>query len=116
VIHKPPFVRVGEFALERTRAYRLMWKYGLTDWDCEVESLGDGGTRRGLLGNCDFARTTIRLDISHVHRGPWRFVRETILHEIAHALVGPCGHGLKWQRKARELGVSESDIKFHDGL
>lgn len=32
---------------------------------------------------------------------------ETILHEIAHALVGPAeNHGVKWQRKAIELGIA----------
>lgn len=34
-------------------------------------------------------------------------VRETILHEAAHALVGPGhGHNRVWQAKAREIGAS----------
>jgi predicted SprT family Zn-dependent metalloprotease len=34
-------------------------------------------------------------------------VRNTILHEIAHALVGPNhGHGKVWKAKAKELGCN----------
>ena len=33
-------------------------------------------------------------------------VLDVIRHEVAHALVGPGkGHGLEWQRKAREVGA-----------
>ena len=33
--------------------------------------------------------------------------KDTILHEIAHALVGPShGHNAIWRRKAREIGCS----------
>jgi len=33
-------------------------------------------------------------------------VRDTILHEIAHALVGPgAGHGIKWRQQAALIGA-----------
>jgi len=36
-------------------------------------------------------------------------IKNTVLHEIAHAIVGPgVGHHIEWQNKAKELGV-----KFH---
>lgn len=38
-------------------------------------------------------------------------IRETMLHEIAHALAPGDGHGYLWQRKARELGVKPSPCK-----
>jgi hypothetical protein len=110
---KYPYLCVGWHARELTCAYRLLWKYGLTDWECDVASL-----EWNVQGDCDFTRKMIRLDHSHVYWRPRRVVRETILHEIAHALVGrkPKPHGIRWQRKARELGVSERDINFHAAL
>lgn len=34
-------------------------------------------------------------------------VRDTILHEIAHALAGPkAGHGIVWKKIAKEIGAS----------
>ena len=34
-------------------------------------------------------------------------INDTILHEIAHALVGPGnGHNLKWKKKAKEIGCT----------
>ena len=48
----------------------------------------------------------------HVREHSWLGIRETILHEIAHAQGHPLdGHGLRWQRRARLLGVSEADIR-----
>ena len=38
----------------------------------------------------------------------WTVVRNTVLHELAHALVGPGHHhDYVWKRKARELGCSD---------
>jgi hypothetical protein len=33
-------------------------------------------------------------------------VRDTILHEIAHAIAGPHGHNWKWKQVARQLGAN----------
>lgn len=56
-------------------------------------------------GSCSASR--INLNIYHALENDWSAIRNTILHEIAHALVGP-GHGHRkdWQDKARELGVT----------
>lgn len=44
---------------------------------------------------------------------PLEEVRDTILHEIAHALAGPGeGHGREWQRIAREIGGSGERMSF----
>jgi predicted SprT family Zn-dependent metalloprotease len=32
------------------------------------------------------------------------FVNQIILHEVAHALTGPVGHGSQWLKMARALG------------
>jgi len=42
-------------------------------------------------------------------------VLDTILHEIAHALVGPGhGHGFVWKQKAKEIGCN-GDRLYHSG-
>ena len=40
-------------------------------------------------------------------------VRDTILHEIAHALVGPLGHDNAWAAKATEIGVRNFHVLDH---
>ena len=57
------------------------------------------------IGICHKDR--IEFDLHYALRAPPHDIRNVILHEIAHALVGP-GHGHRehWQNKARELGVT----------
>lgn len=38
-------------------------------------------------------------------------IRDTMLHEIAHALTPGDGHGAKWKSKARELGIKPDRCK-----
>lgn len=38
-------------------------------------------------------------------------IRETMLHEIAHALTPGAGHGPRWVAKARELGIARPTPK-----
>lgn len=110
-----------EFSKKRlAKARSLIEKHGLKDWRCEVKSLGQVHRfdNRGVIpgsriwGECDCHGKTIYLDSQHVRRGTWRELRNTIIHEIAHALT-PLDmiHGVRWQRKARGLGVFESSIR-----
>jgi predicted SprT family Zn-dependent metalloprotease len=59
------------------------------------------------MGLCVFHRRRIELSIHFVERdNPLEEIRDTILHEIAHALVGPGhGHDEVWQRKCVEIGA-----------
>jgi predicted metal-dependent hydrolase len=58
-------------------------------------------------GTC--SSTTITLQLEFVLMKNMSEIRNLLLHEIAHAIVGvPSGHRLEWQLKAEELGV-----KFH---
>lgn len=67
-------------------------------------------------GVCRFDRRQIGLSGPLTARMEEDVVRDTILHEIAHALVGPRhGHDAVWKRQARALGCSaerrlDSDI------
>jgi len=40
-------------------------------------------------------------------------IRDTILHEIAHVLVGPLGHDNAWAAKATEIGVRDFHVLNH---
>lgn len=58
-------------------------------------------------GTCSL--TTITLQLEFVLKYNMYEIKNTLLHEIAHAIVGvKCGHRLEWQLKAKEFGV-----KFH---
>lgn len=65
----------------------------------------DGACNRA--GLCSFRRKRISLSAELTQKATNAQVRETILHEIAHALVGPAvGHSEKWRTKARSIGCS----------
>ena len=80
-------------------ARRLMKKHGLADWLLRL----DNAKRRA--GMCKHSTKTISLSVPLVRIRSDDNVRNTILHEIAHALVGPGhGHDYVWRRKAIEIG------------
>lgn len=63
----------------------------------------DNAKRRA--GACDFARHRITLSRYLSARYDDHTNRQTILHEIAHALVGAeAGHNAQWKRSALSLG------------
>lgn len=83
----------------RVLAEGLMRQHHLTRWVLVF----DGA--RARAGVCRFARHEIGLSrvLTALH-GP-DLVRETVLHEIAHALVGPQhAHDAVWQATARAIG------------
>jgi predicted SprT family Zn-dependent metalloprotease len=85
----------------RALATRLMREHGLPDWRLVFDN---ARTRAGV---CRAGRREIGLSrvLTELHTDAE--VRDTILHEIAHALVGPDhGHDAVWRAKAREIGCS----------
>ena len=45
-------------------------------------------TATARAGICRYTSRTVALSVSYVLRAPWRDIRDTLLHEIAHAIVG----------------------------
>lgn len=83
----------------RVLARALLDVHGLTDWQVVIDR---AKTRAGI---CRYESRTIGISgpLAAVH--PDDVVRDTILHEIAHALVGPeHGHDRIWQQAARQIG------------
>ncbi|HEY7425103.1 MAG TPA: SprT-like domain-containing protein [Gemmataceae bacterium] len=84
----------------RKLALELMTRHGLHDWNFGFNR------RKRAMGLCRYAARTIELSIYLVDRNGAEEVRDTILHEIAHALVGSeHGHDAVWKRKCLEIGA-----------
>jgi len=67
------------------------------------------------FGKCSFKRKEIILSAPLVRLASEVHVRNTILHEIAHALAGPnFGHGPRWRMFARKIGSSTSRTYSRD--
>ena len=82
-------------------ASKLMQAHGLVGWQIKL----DHARRRA--GQCDYANKTISFSRLYILHADAEHIRDTILHEIAHAIVGPHhGHDAVWQQKAREIGCS----------
>lgn len=76
-----------------------MNEHGLHHWAFQF----DHSVRR--FGVCRFGTQTISLSKRLVELNDEARVRNTILHEIAHALVGPGhGHDYVWKIRARQIG------------
>ena len=82
-------------------ARRLMADHELHGWTVVADR---AKTRAGV---CRFGKRQIGLSRPLTELHSEEEVRDTILHEIAHALVGPeHGHDRVWRAKAREIGSS----------
>lgn len=85
----------------RSLARGLLDLHGLQDWTLVLDR---AKTRAGV---CRPHRREIGLSAHLTRLHPEEEVRDTVLHEIAHALVGPRhGHGPVWRAKALEIGCS----------
>jgi len=81
----------------------------------------DRGTKR--IGACHFKRDSeckryvSSISFSHHWAGllDEKDIRDTILHELAHAIAGfEAGHGPRWKAAARRIGANPT--RTHDGI
>lgn len=85
----------------RAHAEELVARYLDAPWSFRY----DNAKRRA--GLCDFTNQRVSLSRYLSARFDDETNHQTLLHEIAHALVGPgAAHGPQWKRKARELGYT----------
>ena len=79
----------------------LMDEHGLGEWTfafLEAE-------RR--LGDCHFEDRVIRIGRTHALDASDAEIRDTVLHEVAHAIAGPeARHGPAWKAIARRIGAT----------
>ncbi|WP_428388587.1 SprT-like domain-containing protein [Mucisphaera sp.] len=79
----------------------LMAEHGLSDWGFRFNR------RKRVLGLCCFTDRRIELSRVYVELHGREEIRETVLHEIAHAQAGAkAGHGLAWKAACLRLGIS----------
>jgi predicted SprT family Zn-dependent metalloprotease len=88
-----------DVAAARTLARRLMDQHGLADWSLAF----DRSARR--FGVCSPSRKLISLSRKLVLLNSEAEVRDTILHEIAHALTPGDGHGKAWKAMCIRIGA-----------
>ena len=91
------------------QAQILMIQHGLIDWSFKFNN------RKSAYGLCSYTKRTIFLSEQLVPYMKESEVKNTILHEIAHALVGPGhNHNHVWRRKAREIGCNANRTSSYD--
>ncbi len=84
-------------------AQDIMLEHGLHNWTVTI----DRAKRR--FGQCRYATKQISLSEPLTRVNTEDHVRQTVLHEVAHALVGPGhGHDAIWKSQARRIGVKHA--------
>lgn len=96
----------------------LMDRHGLHEWGFDFD---DHVSRFGL---CNHTTRTITMSYLLVALNSEETCKQVLLHEIAHALVGPAReHGFLWRMKAIEIGywgtkfvLASLVSSFHDEI
>ena len=60
---------------------------------------------KNRCGLCNYRKKTIELSEHFIKLNDWPIVKNTLLHEIAHALTKGEGHNYVWKAKCEELGM-----------
>ncbi len=82
-------------------ALELLAEHGLVGWRVDFDRA------KSRAGICRYTDRVIGLSAPLTRLHSEAEVRDTILHEVAHALAGPrAGHGPRWQAAARRIGSS----------
>lgn len=90
-----------------TRAQKLLHQHRLGQWSFQF----DYGTRRA--GSCQYDKQVITMSYDYAKQASDEEIQDTLLHEIAHALVGKKhNHDDVWRAKALEIGGSGA--RCHD--
>ncbi len=76
-----------------------MNQHGLVDW-----SFGFDHARR-RFGKCNYTQKQITLSKPLTFLNPIEEVRDTLLHEIAHALAPGAHHGPRWRAMCLKVGA-----------
>lgn len=87
--------------LAKQIALDLMSNYGLSGWSFKFNK------SKRMLGICKAGTKRIELSYAYVFKNDESHVRDTILHEIAHAIVGvEHGHDDVWKEMCIRLGCN----------
>lgn len=82
-------------------AFRMLRRYGLHNWNFVIKDYGN----ETWLGLCEYCSNTISINSQVAKHGTFRTVKNIILHEIAHAVLGPgFEHGTIFHDTAVSMG------------
>lgn len=88
---------------------QLFEQHGIPHWNFKF----DNAKRRN--GICSHSEETISISRNYVRLNTPELIQDTLLHEIAHALVGfGSGHDRKWKAKCIEIGARPVRCKDAD--
>jgi len=88
-------------------AHELLAAHGLTGWSFRLNR------SKVNLGLCKYGPRTIELSTHFVERNSDEAIRDTLLHEIAHALAGrAAGHGPLWKAMCLRVGARPERLSF----
>ena len=94
-----------ELNLVKILADKLLDEHGLIEKGWRFSF--DRAKRRA--GSCKFSKKEITIAKAYAEQQEVMEIKNTILHEIAHALVGSQhGHSQIWRKKAKEIGCDAS--------
>jgi predicted SprT family Zn-dependent metalloprotease len=104
-VYTNPFCFAGEDGMELSDAQQLaralMKQHGLRGWTYATNK------RKKTLGLCFSRLKRIELSANFIVHNSAAIVKETLLHEIAHAIVGTDhGHDSVWKEMAEQIGAS----------
>lgn len=112
---KPPGSYGGELASRSkaiARGKSLLAKWGIRNYDVKFSAPNN---RRGAVGWCNFRERTIYLSSFFWPRISDAQRNETLIHEVAHAVVidkqDYLGHGSVWKSQMKRMGVSRPTAK-----
>ena len=88
-------------------ARELLTAHGLTGWSFHLNR------SKVNLGLCRYGQRTIELSAFFVEENSDEAIRDTLLHEIAHALAGrAAGHGPLWRAMCLRVGAKPERLSF----
>jgi predicted SprT family Zn-dependent metalloprotease len=97
----PRIKEVGQLTRE------LLAVHGLDDWSFAFNK------SKLNMGLCRYGPKSIELSIYFTERNSSATIRDTLLHEIAHALVGPGhGHDAAWKETCMRIGAKPERLSF----
>lgn len=89
-------------------ARQLFAEHNLRGWTFKFDSA------KQRFGCCSYRKKTISMSRQLTELNDETQVKDTLLHEIAHAIAGPTAyHGPMWKRVAREIGCNAE--RCYDG-
>jgi predicted SprT family Zn-dependent metalloprotease len=88
-------------------ARELLTTHGLHGWSFRFNR------SKVNMGLCKYGPRTIELSVHFVERNTDEAIRDTLLHEVAHALVGPGhGHDGAWKAICLRVGAKPERLSF----